>query len=100
MTRSALALPLAAACTLAIVLYPLLRAIQLLLYPEANPATVVWSAHAGYFWRAWIAAFGGGMAAFVVPLLGPATRARLLRALPMLAAAGFVLALAQAIAIP
>lgn len=45
--------------------YAIVRAIQFFLYPDPNPATLVWSAHAGYFWRAWTVAYAGGIAAFV-----------------------------------
>ena len=51
-------------------LYGAVRAIQYLLFPEPNPALIVWSAHAGYFWRIWIVAYAGGMAAFVAYVLG------------------------------
>jgi hypothetical protein len=47
-------------------LYALVRAIQKKLFPEANPATVIWSAHAGYFWRIWIVLYASGVVAFSV----------------------------------
>jgi hypothetical protein len=34
-------------------------------FPEPDPALVIWSEHAGYFWRAWIAAYVSGTAGFV-----------------------------------
>ena len=46
--------------------YALLRGIQAWLFPEANPATVIWSAHAGYFWRIWIVLYGSGVVGFLV----------------------------------
>jgi hypothetical protein len=46
--------------------YAVLRALQHLAFSEPNPATLVWSAHAGFFWRAWTAGYAGGMAAFIV----------------------------------
>ena len=32
------------------------RAIQYFVYPDPDPATLVWSAHAGFFWRCWTCA--------------------------------------------
>jgi hypothetical protein len=54
-----------AGCVGAVGLYALLRGLQLVLFPEPNPATVIWSAHAGYFWRAWIVSYVGGMLAMI-----------------------------------
>jgi hypothetical protein len=74
--------------------YALVRALQFFVYPDPNPATLVWSAHAGYFWRAWTVVYAGGMAAFVA---FPIVRARPepgVRALaPAIAAAGGLLLL-------
>jgi hypothetical protein len=53
-----------AACLAAVALYALLRIAQFYVFPEPNPATVIWSAHAGYFWRSWTVAYAGGMAGF------------------------------------
>jgi hypothetical protein len=47
-------------------LYAVVRGIQKILFPEANPATVIWSAHAGYFWRIWIVLYASGVVAFLV----------------------------------
>ncbi len=47
----------------ALLLYPTLRVAGMLASPEPNPAAVLWTAHAGYFARAWTAAFGGCLAA-------------------------------------
>jgi len=47
-------------------LYALVRAAQLILFPEANPATIIWSAHAGYFWRIWIVIYASGTVGFLV----------------------------------
>ena len=46
-------------------LHAIVRGLQLVLFPEPNPATVIWSAHAGYFWRVSIVAYAGGMAALM-----------------------------------
>jgi hypothetical protein len=45
--------------------YAVVRAIQFFVYPDPNPATLVWSAHAGYFWRAWTVGYAGGIATFI-----------------------------------
>ncbi|MGO8991924.1 MAG: hypothetical protein ACLQVI_01250 [Polyangiaceae bacterium] len=63
MTRFALSAM--AACVAAVSLYALLRGLQLILFTEPNPAMVIWSAHAGYFWRALIVSYAGGMAAIL-----------------------------------
>ncbi len=60
-----LGIALAAACTGAALLYSVLRIAQALLVPEPDPATVLWSEHSGFFWRAWIAAYAAGAIAFV-----------------------------------
>lgn len=54
----------------AVGLYGAVRGIQFLIFPEPNPALIVWSAHAGYFWRIWIVSYAGGMAAFVAYVVG------------------------------
>jgi hypothetical protein len=52
----------------AVAAYAIMRAVQSSLYPEPNPSAVIWSAHAGYYWRVWTASYAGGIAAFVVLL--------------------------------
>jgi hypothetical protein len=63
------ALSLAWGLVVAAASYALLRSVQVLRAPEPNPAIVVWSAHAGFFWRAWTAGYIGGMAAVLVALV-------------------------------
>lgn len=68
-------------------LYALLRVAQKVLFPEPDPATVIWSEHAGYFWRALTAGYLGvmvGVAAWVLSATdaGPTAR-RLAQALPV-----------------
>src|SRR5512142_927239 len=75
----------------AIVVYAVTRVLQTLLVAEPNPALVITSAHRGYFWRAWIAAYAGGFVAIVIGLLSRDTHAlaiarTTLRALPWTAA--------------
>ena len=49
----------------AAIAYAVVRFIQFFLYPDPNPATLVWSAHAGFFWRCWTCGFAGALAAFI-----------------------------------
>ncbi len=55
----------------AVAAYGVLRVAQYLLWPEANPAVVIGGIHAGFFWRAWIVGYLGGMVAL---LAGAAAR--------------------------
>jgi hypothetical protein len=61
-----LGLSVVAGCTTATTLYALLRITQAILFPEPNPALVIWSEHAGYFWRSLTVVWLGGMAALLV----------------------------------
>lgn len=63
--RVRLCLALAWSCVSSVTLYAIVRAVQARLFPEANPATVIWSAHAGYFWRIWIVTYTSGAIGFV-----------------------------------
>jgi hypothetical protein len=60
-----LLLSLQGGAIVAVGLYALIRLVQAILIKEPNPATVIWSAHAGYLWRVWTACYAGGMAAFL-----------------------------------
>ncbi len=64
-TERRLALAFQAGCVVAVGLYAVVRLIQAVLYKEPNPATVIWSAHAGYFWRVWTVCYAGVMAGFL-----------------------------------
>ena len=64
--RARVSLAVAWALVSATFFYALVRGIQARLFPEANPATVIWSAHAGYFWRIWIVLYGSGVVGFLV----------------------------------
>jgi hypothetical protein len=78
----------------AVAAYAIVRAIQFFLYPDPNPATLVWSAHAGFFWRCWTCAYAGGIAAFVAFLVTRTRPDRALRALaPAVAVVAALLAL-------
>ncbi len=77
-------------CTTASALYALVRIGQALLLDEPDPALVIWSEHAGYFWRILTAAYGGGMMGLLtwfVSARDPERTARVLaRAVPVVAA--------------
>lgn len=79
--RVRFALALVAAAVTATTAYALLRVLQLRLFPEPDPALVLWSEHSGYFWRAWIASYAGGTAAFVAWLASAKDAARVARLL-------------------
>ena len=53
------------ACVVSVGLYAALRIVQSFLFTEADPATVIWSPHAGYFWRCWTVGYAGVMAGFL-----------------------------------
>jgi hypothetical protein len=77
--------------------YAVVRTIQFFVYPEPNPATLVWSAHAGYFWRAWTVGYAGGIASFVAFVIVRRSTAPAARALAVaVAAAATALALQSA----
>jgi hypothetical protein len=85
-----LALSLVATSTAATALYAALRVAQALLFREANPATVLWSEHAAFFWRAWTAVYVGGMGGLLTfaasARSAPRVASLLARALPFAAA--------------
>lgn len=95
-----LGLAVIAAALAATTLYGLLRLGQKLMFAEVDPATVIWSEHAGYFWRALTAGYVGGMMGLAVWVVagkesGPTVRA-LARALPFVVA----LIVAQGLLVP
>jgi hypothetical protein len=61
-------------CVVAVGAYAIVRAVQFFIYPDPNPTTLVWSAHAGFFWRCWTCAYLGGIVAFIAYV---GTRSRL-----------------------
>jgi hypothetical protein len=76
--------------------YAILRSVQGLRAPPGpNPATVVWSAHAGFFWRSWTAGYIGGMGAVVASTLARGRLEAMARALlPAVVAAAALLVVA------
>jgi hypothetical protein len=96
--RERLALGLMGAGVVAVGLYAVLRFVQFYLFPDPNPAMVIWSAHAGYFWRAWTVAYAGGMAGMAAFAAAGRDRARVARALlPALTVASVLIALQGAL---
>jgi hypothetical protein len=78
--------------------YAIVRSVQFFLYPDPNPATLVWSAHAGFFWRAWTVMYAGGIAAFVTFAMARGQAETAARALvPAVAVAAVLLALQSAL---
>ena len=78
MTRAMLALLVG--LEVAGLVYPLLRTYMYFTHPEPNPALVLWSEHAGFYWRIWTSVYLGGMAAIVVAWLGARAPERVARA--------------------
>lgn len=79
-------------CLGAIATYALVRVAQKVFMDEPDPALVFYSEHAGFFWRAWTAAYAGGTFAFLGWLAAARDEARTARVLeravvPVLAAA-------------
>ena len=99
-TRVRLGLSVVAGCTAATALYAILRVGQALLFREPDPALVLWSEHAGFFWRVLTVAYVGGMVACLAWLASERHTSLmasfLVRALPAAAA----LLAAQAILVP
>jgi hypothetical protein len=90
------ALSLAWGLVLATASYAALRAVQVLRAPGPDPATVVWSAHAGFFWRAWTAGYIGGMGAVMASVLARGRIETMARALaPAVIGAAALLAVAS-----
>jgi hypothetical protein len=80
--------------------YAIVRALQFFSSPEPNPSQLLWSVHAGYFWRVWTVAYAGGIASFVVLLIARKRVEILARALtPAIGIAAALLAL-QAVFFP
>lgn len=82
-----------------VAVYAAMRVFEVALLAQPNPATLIASAHAGYFWRAWTSTYLGGFFALTVALLARrpdriATAA--LRALPWTA----LFAVTQALFVP
>ena len=94
------ALAAMAGCVSAVALYAILRALQLVFFSEPNPATVIWSAHAGYFWRVLIVSYAGGMAAMMAWNAAESAPARVARFLASAVVVAAALILLQGVLLP
>ncbi|AKV01175.1 hypothetical protein AKJ09_07838 [Labilithrix luteola] len=95
-----LSLAVVAACLTATGLYGVLRVIQAILFREADPALVIWSPHAGYFWRILIVGYVGGMVGFGTWILAAREPARVARFLSNAVFVVTALLVAQALFVP
>jgi hypothetical protein len=98
--RGRLALAWIAAALAAAGFYAVLRVGQALGGAEPDPALIVWSPHAGFFWRAWTAAYFGVMAGFAVFVLAPRAPERVARAVAALVVVVAALVTAQGLLVP
>jgi hypothetical protein len=97
-TRVAITVAAGWGAVVAVAAYAVVRGIQFFVYPDPNPATLVWSAHAGFFWRCWTCAYAGGFAAFVAYLVAHARPEAAARTLaPAIVVAGAMLVAQTAI---
>ena len=99
-TAVRVALAAVAACTSATALYALLRIVQKLVFPEPDPALVIWSEHAGYFWRAWTAVYAGGMVGFVTYLVAKRAPERTARVVAIAIVVATIVLGAQGLLVP
>jgi hypothetical protein len=100
-TRSVrFALAIVASATTATALYALIRVAQALLFSEPDPALIIWSPHAGFFWRSWTAAYIGTMIGAVVWVTSAASPALTLRAVGVALVVATGLIAAQGILVP
>ncbi len=86
----ALLVGIAAGAALAVIAYAGVRVLERALFPEPNPAMLIWADRSPFVWRAAIALYLGGAGAFG----GHALAARS----PRLAARGLLAAIAAAVA--
>jgi len=59
-----LLIALASACAVAVAAYAALRICERALFPEPNPAIVIWSDRSNFVWRSLLALYMGGAGAF------------------------------------
>jgi hypothetical protein len=98
--KSRLVLAGAAAGVVAVALYAVMRTVQFFVAPDPNPATVIWSAHAGYFWRALTVAYASVAIGFVIHQIAPRREEKLAAILVPAVSIAIVLAVAQALFFP
>ena len=93
-------LAVVAACTTAAALYAIIRVAQALIFPEPDPALIIWSEHAGFFWRVWTVFYLGGMSAFITWLLSARYAAAIASFLGWALPASALLLAAQSVLVP
>ena len=93
-------LAVVAACTTAAALYAIIRLAQALIFPEPDPALIIWSEHAGFFWRVWTVFYLGGMSAFITWLLSARHAAAIASFLGWALPASALLLAAQGVLVP
>jgi hypothetical protein len=74
----------------AVIAYALIRVLERVVFPEPNPAMILWSERSNFAWRAAIALYAGGMGVFggwALAARAPASSARALPAAIAVAAA-------------
>jgi hypothetical protein len=89
-----------AGCTTAVALYAIIRIAQALLFSEPDPALVIWSEHAGFFWRSWTAVYVGGMIGFVAYVAAGREPERTTRALAIFVVGAALLVAVQGVLVP
>jgi hypothetical protein len=94
--RSA-AVAVAFGCSIATLAYAIFRAAAFFATHEPDPALVIWSEHAGFYWRAVTAIFAGVLGGLAAALAPEERIAKILAPTMMLAAAMLAL---QALFIP
>ena len=95
-----LALAGIAATLAAAAFYAVLRVGQALFGAEPDPALIVWSPHAGFFWRAWTAGYFGVMVAFSVFVFAARAPERVARAVALAVVVVTALVTAQGLLVP
>ena len=93
-------LAVVAGCTTATALYAILRLLQPLIFKEPDPALVIWSEHAGFFWRSWTVFYVGGMAALLTWMLAARHAERISAVLEKALPAAAALLAVQAMFVP
>jgi len=95
-----LGLAFAAGCIASVAAYAILRLLTSLTTAEPDPALVIWSEHAGYFWRALTALYVGGMAGFAAWVAASRDAPRVARWLVRLVTVAAALAILQGVLVP
>jgi hypothetical protein len=82
------------------VVYALLRVIAFVWGHEPNPATLLYSAHAAYFWRVWTSAYAGTMISILVWIVSRGREARVLSVIRALAWPAVAILVLQSVLVP